>query len=51
MNKSAYTIIESSEKQVPIFNLTNKYTSNKEAQVNDDENENTYLGNEWQWNQ
>ena len=51
MHESAYTIIESNEKQVPSFNLTNKYTSNEEAQVNDDENENAYLGDEWQWNQ
>ena len=47
MNESAYTIIESNKKQVPSFNLTNKYTSDKEAQVNDDENENAYLGDEW----
>ena len=52
MNESAYAIIESNEKQMSSFNLTNKYTSNKEAQVNDDDdNENVYLGDEWQWNQ
>ena len=52
MDESAYyATTESNEKYVSGFNLTNEYTSNKETKGNDDDNENVYLGDEWQWNQ
>ena len=52
MDESAYyATTESNEKHVSGFDLTNEYPSNKETQGNDDDNENVYLGDEWQWNQ
>ena len=51
MDESAYyATTESNEKHVSGFDLTNEYPSNKETQGNDDDNENVYLGDEWQWN-